>query len=101
MCCICDDDYRHLQLDEILLGFHTDKVYLYLDRDINPPSTDINFFLIRRYVDDPAYLILNVNKPAGASGGGIIKPEFLSGETNLKIDQIIENLEERGLLPTQ
>jgi hypothetical protein len=28
MCCICDDDYRHLQLDEILLGFHTDKVYL-------------------------------------------------------------------------
>lgn len=28
MCCICDEDYRHLQLDEILLGFHTDKVYL-------------------------------------------------------------------------
>ncbi len=28
MCCICDDDYRHLQLEEILLGFHTDKVYL-------------------------------------------------------------------------
>jgi len=80
---------------------YTDRVYLYLDRDINPPSTDINFFLIRRYVDDPAYLILNVNKPAGASGGGIIKPEFLSGETNLKINQVIENLEERGLLPTQ
>lgn len=28
MCCICDEDYRHLRLDEILLGFHTDKVYL-------------------------------------------------------------------------
>jgi hypothetical protein len=28
MCCICDDDSRFIKIDEILLGFHTDKVYL-------------------------------------------------------------------------
>ncbi len=28
MCCICDDDHRIIKIDEILLGFHTDKVYL-------------------------------------------------------------------------
>lgn len=28
MCCICDDDHRFIKIDEILLGFHSDKVYL-------------------------------------------------------------------------
>jgi len=85
----------------ILSSLYTDRVYLFLDRDITPVSTDLNFFLLRRYVNDPAYLILDVDKPAGASGGGILKPEFLLGRTNLGINQIVENLEERGLLPTQ
>ena len=39
MCCICDDDYRHLQLDEILLGFHTDKVYLLIGESNNVYDT--------------------------------------------------------------
>ncbi len=85
----------------IVSSSYTNKLHLFLDRNISPNGTDANFFLIRRYVDDPAYLILDVDKPAGASGGGILKPEFLAGDTNLKIDQIVENLEERGLLPTQ
>jgi len=85
----------------IVSSSYTNRLHLFLDRNISPNGTDANFFLIRRYVDDPAYLILDVDKPAGASGGGILKPEFLAGDTNLKIDQIVENLEERGLLPTQ
>ena len=28
MTCMCDDECRFLNIDEILLGFHTDKVYL-------------------------------------------------------------------------
>jgi hypothetical protein len=64
-------------------------------------NTNINEFLIRRYVDDPAFLILDVDKPAGASGGGIIKPEFIIGRIDQKIDSIVQSLEERGLLPTQ
>ena len=28
MKCMCDDECRFLNIDEILLGFHTDKVYL-------------------------------------------------------------------------
>lgn len=34
MCCICDDDTRLIQIDEILMGFHNDKVYL-LSGNIN------------------------------------------------------------------
>jgi hypothetical protein len=31
MCCICDEDYRFLNIDDILSGFHHDKVYLLSD----------------------------------------------------------------------
>ena len=76
----------------------SDKLYLYLDRNISPGGTNLNFFLIRRYVDDPAFIILDVDKPAGDSGEGILKPEYLSGRVEGKIDTILENLQERGLI---
>lgn len=79
---------------------YSGSLYLTLDKTITP-ATNINQFLIRRYVDDPAFLILDVDKPAGSSGGGIVKPEFLISRADLKIDQIVQDLEERGLLPTQ
>ena len=79
---------------------YSGSLYLTLNNNITN-NTDINEFLIRRYIDDPAFLILDVDKPAGASGGGIIKPEFLVGRVDKKIDQIVQDLEERGLLPTQ
>lgn len=31
MCCLCDDDYRFLDIDDVLFGFHTDKIYLLSD----------------------------------------------------------------------
>jgi hypothetical protein len=76
----------------------SDRLYLYLDRNISPGGTNLNFFLIRRYVDDPAFIILDVDKPAGDSGEGILKPEYLSGRIEGKIDTILENLQERGLI---
>jgi len=84
----------------ILSSIFTDRVYLSLDQEINPVNTNLNFFLLRRYVDNPAYLILEVDKPAGDSGGGLLKPEFLLGRTNSSISQILQNLEESGLLLT-
>ncbi len=78
-----------------------DRLYLYLDRAISPTGSDANFFLIRRYVDDPAFITLDVDKPAGDSGEGILKPEYLTGRIEGKIDQILENLQERGLISPQ
>ena len=82
----------------ILSASLSDRLYLYLDRNISPGGTNLNFFLIRRYVDDPAFIILDVDKPAGDSGEGILKPEYLSGRIEGKIDTILENLQERGLI---
>jgi hypothetical protein len=78
-----------------------DRLYLYLDRAISPTGSNANFFLIRRYVDDPAFIVLDVDKPAGESGEGILKPEYIAGRVEGKIDQILENLQERGLISPQ
>jgi hypothetical protein len=78
-----------------------DKLYLYLDRAISPTGSNANFFLIRRYVDDPAFIVLDVDKPTGDSGEGILKPEYIAGRVEGKIDQILENLQERGLISPQ
>lgn len=31
MCCVCDDDHRFLPIDDVLFGFHADKIYLLSD----------------------------------------------------------------------
>jgi len=70
---------------------------LTLDRDI-PANTDTDFFLIRRYIDDPSYVILEVDKPAGPSSGGILKPQYLSSRIESNLDTILENLQDKGLI---
>jgi hypothetical protein len=42
-----------------------------------------------------------VDKPAGESGEGILKPEYIVNRVEGKIDQILENLQERGLISPQ
>jgi hypothetical protein len=42
-----------------------------------------------------------VDKPTGDSGEGILKPEYIAGRVEGKIDQILENLQERGLISPQ
>ena len=76
----------------------SDRLYLYLDRNISPGGTNLNFFLIRRYVDDPAFIVLDVDKPAGDSGEGILKPKYLTNRVEGQIDTILENLQESGLI---
>lgn len=60
---------------------------LILDRRISP-SVNTDYFLLRRYFEDPSNIILAVNKPPGSTSTGIMKPEYVtktvegvSGET--------------------
>jgi hypothetical protein len=76
---------------------YTNRLYFTLNHDIST-GININQFLIRRYVDDPAFIILDVDKPAGDSGGGILKPEYLLGRIENRVDSILQNLEEKGLI---
>ena len=75
----------------------TGQLILNLDRNI-PNGTNLNFFLVRRYVEDPSSIILEVNKPAGASSGGVLKPQYISSELTNNLDSIIQNLKNQNLI---
>ena len=75
----------------------TGQLILKLDRNI-PNGTNLNFFLVRRYVEDPSSIILEVNKPAGASSGGVLKPQYISSELTNNLDSIIQNLKNQNLI---
>lgn len=75
----------------------TGQLTLNLDRSI-PSGTNLDFFLVRRYVEDPSSIILEVNKPAGASSGGVLKPQYISPELKDNLDTIIQNLRNQNLI---
>jgi hypothetical protein len=64
---------------------------LILNKEI-PSGTNLNYFLIRRYVDDPSSIILDVDKPAGATSEGILKPQYISPDLDSRIETIIQTL---------
>ena len=75
----------------------TGQLTLNLDRNI-PNGTNLDFFLVRRYVEDPSSIILEVNKPAGASSGGVLKPQYISSDLTNNLDSIIQNLKNQNLI---
>jgi hypothetical protein len=79
-------------------------LHLILDRVVNLGATPsqsnvlMNWFLHRRYVTDPSYLILEVDKPAGGTSTGVITPEYFYGETEEKVDSILQLLTRDNLI---
>lgn len=61
----------------------TGQLQLVLNRGISA-TTNLDYFLIRRYVDDPGNLILDISKAAGQTSDGILFSEFL-GEQAEKV----------------
>ena len=73
------------------------QVGLILDGNI-PNGTNLSYFLLRRYVNDPSNIILDLDKPAGASSGGVLKPEYVTDNLNKNLDSILQNLKSKGLI---
>ena len=67
------------------------KVTLVLDKDITP-NVNTDYFLLRRYVDDPSNIIIDVDKPSGGTSGGILKPEFVTTQTEKQARDAISSL---------
>lgn len=75
----------------------TGQLTLNLNKSI-PSGTNLDFFLVRRYVEDPSSIILEVNKPAGASSGGVLKPQYIAQSLEDNLDTIIQNLRNQNLI---
>ena len=76
-----------------------DELYITINDTISTGSIDINSFMIRRYVSNPNFVVLDSSKPSGLQiGAGFLLPEYSSNELNTKFDEIIQNLTEKGLI---
>lgn len=57
-----------------------------------PSGVNQDFFLVRRYVDDPTSIILEVDKKAGATSAGVIKPAHMPTGSDARIETILQKL---------
>jgi hypothetical protein len=71
------------------------QMVINLDREI-PNGVDLNYFFLRRYVDDPSSILIDVNYPlpdksgsASITGNGILKPQYVTNEVNTIIQNTI------------
>ena len=88
--------YKIVELDNT--PANGDPLHLVLDREINLSNTEMDWFLVRRYIDNPANIILEVDKPAGGTSPGILKPQYLSRNAEDNIDTILESLRRDALI---
>lgn len=101
-------DFEIQEGDEIRFeGTETQTYKVLEDRQTSPPSftldrtitaSNINWFLVRRYIDDPSNIILEVDKTAGGTSPGILKPQYLSKDAESNIDTILEQLKTDQLI---
>jgi hypothetical protein len=59
---------------------------------------NLDHFLIRRYVDDPAQILMEGFRPVNSSGPYIVRPEYVVPELDKSIDEFILDLTQKGLL---
>lgn len=71
------------------------QLQLNLYNDI-PANVNLNYFLLRRYVEDPSSIILDVNYPltdksgsSNSTGNGILKPQYVTKEVNTIIQNTL------------
>lgn len=73
------------------------ETYLLLDRPMIP-GTNLNYFLLRRFEDDPTNIIVQAIKPAGGTGAGSIKPQYISKTLNKNLGQVVQKLQQQNTI---
>ncbi len=90
--------YKIISIDVATNPSYAGALVYTVDRNLTLTNTEMNWFLVRRYVDNPANIILEVDKPAGGTSPGILKPQYLSRNAEDNIDTILENLRRDTLI---
>jgi len=73
-------------------------LFLTLNKPV-PSSTNINSFMIRTYVDNPNFVLVDALKDSNTGGGsGFLLPEYTSQTILDKFDDIVKDLTEKGLI---
>ena len=76
------------------------EVHFNYDLPVSASSSNFNLdhFVIRRYIDDPAQIIMEGFKPVNSAGPFIVRPEYVVPELDKSVDEFILDLTQKGLL---
>jgi hypothetical protein len=94
------DETKTFMVDRVEISTLLPDPYLiiYFDKQISGSNINVNEFLLRRYVDNPAGLILDGLKPSNFDQPYLIKPEYMSEKMEQNIGKYIEDFTSKGLL---
>lgn len=76
----------------------TQKFYLFLNTPLYTAGTNIQYFSIRRYKDDPGLLILESPNTVSPTGPGFIVPDFMSDKLKANYSAIIKDFAQKNLI---
>ena len=68
---------------------HRGYLILKLDKPV-AKNTNINYFLIRRFVKDGGFIIIDSNKPGGQTSGGTVVPQYITDDLNKNLKQALK-----------
>lgn len=87
-------NYRvQYQILEVVLDWSgTGVIKLKLDRAITDAEVHNHAYSIVRYKDSPTSVILDTNKPPGATSAGLLKPKYVSEEAEEAIKKALASL---------
>ena len=94
------DETKTFMVDNVIISSSANIPFaaVYLDKQISGSNININEFLLRRYVDNPAGLLLDGLKPSNFDQPYLIKPEYMSEKMEQNIGKYIEDFTSKGLL---
>ena len=69
-----------------------------VDRNLTLTNTDMNWFLVRRYVDAPGNIIIEADKPSGGTSPGFFMPQYATKGIEDNFDTVIQKLKKDQLI---
>jgi hypothetical protein len=76
------------------------EVHFNYNLPVSASSSNFNLdhFVIRRYIDDPAQVLMEGFAPINSQGPYIVRPEYVVPELDKSVDEFILDLTQKGLL---
>ena len=90
-----NEDYVNM-INDVYVDDETGILYVYLATPIDKSKLDINYFSIRRFVDDVGFIMINGD---GGDTDGFIFPKYPSTTLKNNLSKIQKDLITSGLIP--
>lgn len=92
-----NDEAKVYTINRILTQSAQGENYFLLDKPV-VFGTNVNYFLLRRFIDDPTNIIVQAVKPPGGTGAGTIKPQYITGTLDKNLGRVVQKLQQQNTI---